>query len=496
MKINKYLLIAICIAGLGLQSCSKWLDIKPKLEMEREELYGSEQGFEDALTGCYTKLKEKDLFGNTLTMSSMEYMAQHWAPAGNSQEFSKFNYQNEAVKITFKAVYNNLYTVIAQANDMLFYLELRGRDVIPSEDKFKLLKGEALAIRAFCHFELLRIFGQTPQNASIAVNLPYAERASEVAAPAYDYDSYVEKLLRDFLKAEKLLSESDPLLRYTFEELNDPNKLSREGHTDFGDGFRRIRLNYWAVKALLARYYAYIGDETNAYETANQVITAKTQSGDSPLILANGKNDVLNEAYTLPSETLFALHVYNLETQIKGLFDGPDAFSTARTKEVLLKEVYANDQADIRYGLFIEQTGSSSSGSTKKVVTKKYWQNKTGLGLNGNTSVGAADNFVTMQMIPIIRLAEMYLIAAESAPSMSESNRLMREFKQHRNTTHIDYPTRAERNRDIMNQYNGEFWAEGQMFYFYKRTKAKFMVWGYKEILERDYIVPLPDGEF
>lgn len=492
MKINKYFLIAIFGAGLALQSCNKWLDIKPKLELEREELYSSEQGFEDALTGCYAKLKEKDLFGNVLTMNSMEYMAQHWAPAGNSQEFSKFNYQNEAVKTTFKAVYNNLYTVIAQANDMIYYLDLRGREVIASEAKFKLLKGEALAVRAFCHFELLRVFGQTPQKSTITVNLPYAERASEEAVPAYDFDSYTEKLLRDFLKAEKLLSESDPLVRYTFDELNDPNKLVQEGHTDFGEAFRRIRLNYWAVKGLIARYYTYLGDKTMAYEYANQVITAKVEGGKAPLSLEHGKTDVHNEAYTLPSETLFALHVYNLETQITGLFDGPEAYSTARTKDVLLKEVFANEQADIRYSLFIEQTGSTG----KKLVNKKYWQSKAGMGLNGNTSVGAADNFVTMQMIPIIRLAELYLIAVESAPSMAESDRLMREFKEHRGAVHVNYPTRAERARDVQNQYNGEFWAEGQMFYFYKRTNAQYMIWGYKEVLERDYVIPMPDGEF
>lgn len=483
--------MAILVVGLGLQSCNKWLDVKPKLEMEREELYSSEQGFEDALTGCYTKLKEKALFGNTLTMSSMEYMAQHWAPAGNSQEFSKFNYNTEVLKATFKTVYNNLYTIIAQANDMLYFLDQRGHEIIPSEKKIKLLKGEALAIRAFCHFELLRIFGQTPKNATINVNLPYAERASEHAAPAYDFDSYTEKLMRDFLKAEKLLGESDPILRYTFDELNDPNKLMREGHTDFGDGFRRIRLNYWAVKGLMARLYAYLGDKTMAYDYANQVINAKVTGGEAPLTIKNGKTDVQNEAYTLPSETLFALHVYDLETQIRGVFDGPDAYSVARSKTNLENEVFAGEKADIRYSLFIEQSGSTGS----KLVSKKYWQSKNGLGLNGNTSVGAADNFVTMQMIPIIRLAEMYLISAEFAPSMLESNNVMREFKEHRGAAHVNYPTRAERTRDIQNQYNGEFWAEGQMFYYYKRTNAQYMVWGYKEILERDYVVPIPDGE-
>lgn len=492
MKLNYYTLLVICSIGILLQSCNKWLDIKPKLETEREELYSSEQGFKDALTGCYTKLKDKSLFGNTLTMSSLEYMAQHWDAGSANQDFRILNYKGEAVKGTFKDVYNNLYNTIAQANDMIYYLDLRGTEVIANKETFKLLKGEALAIRAFCHFELLRVFGQTPNNAKIYVDLPYAERASEGRVPAIDFDFYVEKLIRDFSAAERLLGESDPLLRYTYQELNDPMRLKLEGHTDFGDGFRRVRFNYWAVKALMARLYMYTGDKTNAYYYANEVLTAKV-NGKSPISLLNSKNDIANEAYTLPSETLLALHMYDLETRIKGQFDGPNAYSAGRDRSTLLSTVFMNETSDLRYGLFIEQ---GSAGSSNIVTNKKYWQSKAGLGLVGNQSVKATDDFVTMQMVPIIRLGEVYLIAAESAPSITESNRLMQEYKANRNIQHKDYNRLIERTNDIANQYNVEFWAEGQMFYYYKRNKASFMKGGFKEVFEADYIVPLPDGEF
>lgn len=494
MKINKILIITFLSCAFLLPSCTKWLDIKPRLETEREELYSSEQGFKDALTGCYTLLKKESLFGSSLSYSSLEYMAQHWEETDNSG-YRSLNYKSSAVKTTFKTAFNELYTVIAQANDILYYLDYKGHESIKNEQTFKLLKGEALAIRAFCHFELLRIFGQVPSKATLEVYLTYAERASENREPSYDFDGFVDKLFVDLFNAEKLLAEADPLLRYTFDELNDPVRLKQEGHSDFGDGFRRVRFNYWAVKALTARLYNYVGDKSNAYEYAKSVIEGKVASGQSVITISNSKLDFTNAAYTMPSETLFAVHVYDLEAKTKGRFEGETAYSAHQDFSLFTSAVFGSETSDLRLRTFMAQSITTSNATRRSVICKKFWQNKDGLGLGGNLSVNGTDNFITMQLIPIIRLSEMYLIAAESAPSMAESNRLMREYKTHRDIMHKDYNTIAQRTNDIFMQYNAEFWAEGQMFYFYKRTKAKNMLWGFKELTEEDYVVPIPDGE-
>ena len=130
------------------------------------------------------------------------------------------------------------------------------------------------------------------------------------------------------------------------------------------------------------------------------------------------------------------------------------------------------------------------------MVLKKFLQDDQGLGLENNQSVSAADNYVTMQMVPVVRLAEMYLIAAETASNLQESNRLMREYKGSRNLHHTDYTSLAERESDIMNQYHREFWGEGQMFFTYKRKMTESMLWEIVRAQEKNYVVPLPDGEF
>lgn len=482
--------ILFILAGFLCCSCNSWLDIKPKLEVDREEVFSSENGFNDVLSGCYAQLKDEYLYGKHLTMTSMEYMAQHWMTSDVTKAFRNFNYEEEQAKAVFSGVYSNMYNAIAQANDLIRYLDQQGPEVIKTPETVKRLKGEALAIRAFCHFDLLRIFGQVPlADATIKVALPYAEIASEERVPACDYDTYKEKVLRDFMVAESLLGDSDPVTEYTFAELNDPSRL---GVGDANKAFRRLKFNYWAVKALMARFYLYTGDKYNAYRTANEVITAKVH-GEKVLSLAM-KDDLANKAYTLPSETLMAVHVYDLAGKVEGLFDGTNALSATDQKLSVTNDVFLGQTSDSRLELFEEQT---ITGSTiKKVTTKKYQQNDEGLGLEGNESVGATDNFVTMQMVPIIRLAECYLIAAEAAPSLQESNRLMLEYKGSRNIEHQEYISIAARETDILNQYQREFWAEGQMFYTYKRKMSKQMLWGVIPCVEKHYVVPLPDGEF
>ena len=160
-----------------------------------------------------------------------------------------------------------------------------------------------------------------------------------------------------------------------------------------------------------------------------------------------------------------------------------------------MEDVFHNESSDSRMQLFADQVLTGGGGRVL-IVLKKYIQDDSGLGLEGNQSVGAADNFVTMQMVPLVRLAEMYLIAAECAPNLAEANRIMRIYKGNRNIEHQDYISFASMESDILNQYQREFWGEGQMFYAYKRKMSKEIMWSTTPFAEKNYVVPLPDGEF
>lgn len=70
-----------------------------------------------------------------------------------------------------------------------------------------------LAVRAFLHFDMLRLFGPVYKLHPEAVSIPYNESSKVAALPLMTADSVLhEKILRDLDEAEKLLADSDPVI--------------------------------------------------------------------------------------------------------------------------------------------------------------------------------------------------------------------------------------------------------------------------------------------
>ena len=52
------LLVLVCFS---MMACNDWLSVKPKTEMEAEDLFSTEAGFKDALAGVYTAIVKRFL---------------------------------------------------------------------------------------------------------------------------------------------------------------------------------------------------------------------------------------------------------------------------------------------------------------------------------------------------------------------------------------------------------------------------------------------------
>ena len=486
MKKIVYLVLLLVVTSLC--GCNDWLDVKPKTQFEREEYYSSEDGFRSALTGCYMKLKDRSLYGEQLTMSSVEYMAQHWVANGDGdRDLMNFQWDTKTSEQTLKNWYSRLYTVIAQANDLLDYLEKKG-EVIESAERRKMIQGEALAIRAFCHFDLLRLFGQLPDNDTITRNLAYAEKTGNEPVPFYDFATFTGKVLRDFSDAAALLKESDPVMHYSFETLNKPKEAIEKGYIqDDFDAYRRIRFNYWAVKALQARAYLYIGDKPNAWSCANEVIGA--QIDGQPVSQLSALEDYTAGYYILPNEVLAGLNVYNIDTYVSTLFRGKSMgglLYKSESADLILNDIFQGLTSDRRRD---KVWTNVQGGSSARFTVKKYWQSSSALDDEASTKLD-----MNRQMVPLIRLAEVYLIAVESAPTVAEANLLMREFKTSRDLPYTDQ-NRVQIDEDVLNEYRKELYAEGQMFFTYKRLGKKTMLWRSKEVSEGNYVLLIPKTE-
>ncbi len=488
-----YILISLCVV---FTSCEEYLDVTPQTQVPAEDFFTQENGYEDALVGCYMKMTSSNLYGKFLTMSGIDYMAQYFnnMQQGSVEEALKnYNFNHEKAQLQFKSLYNELYNVILQANDIIINIDTEeAKNIVKSENKRNLIKGEALAFRAFCHFDLLRVFGQMPKDATIKVSLPYSEITGTEDRPLLTYEKYVEKLHFDMTTALQLLAK-DPVKEFPLSYLNAPTDAMFEQNADLSDNFflyRRFRMNYYAVTALLARFYHYTGDTQNAYTKAMEVISATGSDGVKTVTLA-GDSDLSKGFFTLPSETLFALSYSELESMTielnnlfqNGLITGDPMRITEERKNELFqgRNTGSNNRYNLLWGKYVNSAGSQVP------YLKKYFQNE----------VAATDDskLINRWQIPLLRLSEMYLIAMECSISLDEINTMFYTYMVARNEQPAEFVSLEEAKEEVINEFRREFIAEGQMFFAYKRMGSSSMKWNVAQVKEENYVVPVPASE-
>lgn len=490
-----------------LTSCSDWLDVEPETQVREETMYGKYKGFQDALIGCYAAMADRDIYGQKLTMDDIEMLACLWDPASETDDREYYylyehDYSKSEAQEAIKDIYEGLYNVVVNANNIMAHIESEG-SIIPTQQARDVIEGECLAIRAFCQLDILRLFGQMPNNAQRSISLPYAEKPSIKDLPNYyGYNDYVRKLENDLNRAEQLFAQSDPCMQYDYTSLNQQGGSPANLDDEFLL-YRQFRMNIWAVKAIKARMYMYIGDTANAYKYAKEVIDAKV--GGSPVIqLAKGDLDASNNYYALPSECLFALGNsqlidysidvlggYAMQGLIKTSSTSNDNRRTCYVSPAMLTQLFTgrNLSSNNRYLRVWEQTSLDVFGGAHPTIRKYYYNTAAG----GSVSVLRTKR----QIMPLVRLSEQYLIAMEATTSLSEANELYKTYMvSHEENITTDFESKEELQAEIINEYRREFYGEGVMFYTYKRLGISNPLWCRTTMGDSQYALPLPSTEY
>lgn len=485
MKKFKY--IAVCLTALAASSCGDWLDVQSKTEVKRDKLFETKSGFQSALTGAYIRLNgenknELHLYSREMTFGTLEMLAQHWVKI-NEDYWRKYDYSDSRLASPLKIIFEEQYNVIKDVNTIIEKSETN-RDVL-TEGWYELVRGEALALRAFCHFDLLRLWGPVPGRETAETILPYVQAVTTAPNPYHTYSEYIKLLEKDLIEAEELLGKADPVLQYSINALNNPGN-NTEGFNPDGDYWtsRQIRMNYYAVTGLMARFYLWIGNTDEAYRFAKIAIDAKDPNGEAKFRLAK-ESDLIpgleKYDYMFSMEHLFAMRNYQLYSINSTYFtagsaDGAQSAVYYAYRGTLKTKVFEDNVKDIRYGLW-EDTGGLLDATTVMKL-KKFMGSET----------------AQIFQMPLIRLAEMYMIAIETGP-LEDARALYATFCASRNITPADVTDRSQFKALMLKEYNKEFYAEGQMFFAYKRTFEKEIIDAGVLGSDAVYVLPLPSGE-
>lgn len=459
-------IILVVFSPLLLSSCEDWLDVSPSEQKKKSEMFSKAEGFRNVLTGAYIRMKSNSLYGQEMVCGSIENLAQHWNYSSNTigSYLNTYNYRATVVEDAMAAVYNNLFKVVADVNGLLGDID----NGTLGENDYNLIKGEALALRAFCHFDVLRLFGPMPTNPGSERILPYVKEVINRPNTFLNYEQFTRELFNDIDEAEACLKKVDPILNNSIATLNTPSQL-----TDNFYGYRQMRMNYYAVCALKARAALWTGNKSQALEYARIVINATSPDGAKMFRLGT-LNDCASGDKVLSSEHIFNLKVADISSTLGA------GTTYQKTQSQLRSQLYESGTTDIRFV------------NMWNYVYDSYWWTY----YNYFVKYVQSDNMPSLakNVIPLIRLYEMYLIAMECS-SISEANSLYTEMTVARNAPALTITTQEQLNELLIKEYNREFYGEGQAFYAYKRMAAEKIYFTNEQGSKDTYVVPLPVQE-
>lgn len=477
---KKIILIYVCSGLLFcLAGCGKWLDVKPEDRFIEEEIMKTEQGFADVLNGVYIDLGSTALYGGGLTMNTMDILAKYYhiysAQSSHRRSLESYNYQEQSVLNEIDLIWTRLFTNITNLNKFFESLDQYGHHL--PEQSAALFKGEAHALRAFLYFDLMRMFTPAYTLDSTATLLPYYDKASKDISEFRSSKYVMERILQDLSVAEATLLAHDPVIQ---EAVVDKTTGTVEVGPRPFTTYRNYRLNYYAVKALQARVHLWRGDRSSALAAAKVVI--QNQSKFPWTTVAQLKGSGFENRIFSP-EMLFGVENPQLYSNYNRLFNSSISDAEllfAGFNSNFLNQVYENQETDYRYDSWWRIEG----GKTFRVFVK--YQNLT------NTVL---PNF--RFTVPILKLSEVFLIAAECEPDPQRALDYLNELKMHRNVGEVTNPDALT--EYIMREYRKEFYGEGQLWYYYKRTNLRSVLSAVTAtnafINEQNYVFPIPHSE-
>lgn len=354
----------IATVSITISGCNKLDQISPT-SVPVTKLFKDSTSLSEALVGLYSTLEVREYYGGYFPMFADLNSDNGIAGGYQNSALDEFGlYTVTPSNAYLENMYVALYYTIASANGIL-----DGAKKLPgvSPQLLNSVKGQALAIRALAHFDLLRSFGYH-WDLSSSFGIPVVtsvQKATDIVPRSTVAASYTA-ITNDLTQAATLLN---------------------------GDADRNANyINPAIINALLARVYLYKHDYVNAANYASLVINdgafALADNNTFPNIYTqkSGKESVFELPFSLQSPSF-----YNATTYAR-----PDAAST----EVLfiasqgLKNFLTSRNGDLRINLL----DTASVSFQPNARTLKY-----------SSDIAIKDNSAY-----VIRIAEMYLIRAEA----------------------------------------------------------------------------------
>ena len=482
--IKKLAFLAIALASL--QSCNKWLEATSSTQVSDITLFSSRSGFQDALCGVYISMGSEFEYGEMWTwyVNDLAYgpYAQQSSPLLTAIQNHDWN-SNYVTPLT-EGMWRAGYFSIANANKVLYELDEKP-DIVSDRIERNLMKGELLALRAYIHFDLMRMFGlaQLKEADYEKYTVPYVTTYDKEPTPQKTYRETLTLLEKDLDEAILLLEE-DPVRGNASAEF-----MANANADGFWDA-RDKRMNYFAAKALKARVLLFRGEPDAAAAQAREVIDETAAAGvvkwvDAEAMTKATSNDVVD--WTFSSEQLFALEVSGLQSLTDAMLF--NTLTTGASSIIIDKNI-----SDIT--IFNPVIISASEDIRGPALMYKFYGNQYRPYKYYNNSSYAPQY---RNRVPMIKISEMYLIIAEAAAEKGDDAKVkevLSEIRSHRGIQDVEssFFGFSLGMDTVFLEYVKEFIGESIGYYAARRMmpKMKMLINMHPDWLPRLWVTPYP----
>ena len=487
IKKIKFALSLLPVAGIGLTSCTDWLNIPPPDQMLENEVFATESGITRNLNGLYLNMANNGLYGQNLTSFTTELMGQRYPFSAIGAEtvsqnanviilsqVANLSFYNNDVRDHFNGIFRDAYVLIRNINN--FIAKLEATDGVVTAQRKDLLLGEAYALRAFLHLDMLRIFGHPPVLDSTGRGIPYRTQPTREWTDILEVGEVLGLIVDDIEVALAKL-EDDPVLTLGIEMDMDNSESSF-----FYNAYRNRRLNYYAVKALKMRAYMYAGTEEGTAVAGRIAKELIEDEGFRKAFPWSFNNSILSDPIC-SDEVIFGIHVYNLYDEFIRWFSPANTrpFSALPTSNGLHRYMFRRVGSTTEIDNYDRRLAQWLPYNETDWITAKFRR--------------PAPEASYLYYQPLIRKSEVYLTAAE----VFQDPTYLDEIRINRGKLRLSEEGASYNLQDeILREWMRDFVSEGQLFYYYKR-RAQTSIINYNGAVRTtatyDYMPPLPDTE-
>jgi tetratricopeptide (TPR) repeat protein len=423
--------IILTVLGIMLlASCENFLDVKPSNYAAAETSITNTADAQVAINGLMSKMTSYNYYGSNFVIYGDAKGGDFTIRSQGRGLDGLYTFNHSATSGSYSGFWSQIYNNILQANNLILNIK-KIEDADNGSPTLSGFKGQALTARALMYFDLVRMYGKPYNMDKVSYGVPLI--LEPLDASAQPTRESVEAVYTQILKD---LSDAAPLL----------SKSALNGYP-----------NYYANLAIKARVELTMDNFTEALAAAEEIIN------DGPYSLYANEDWVSSWSSEFGSESIFELGIYpdeaDLGTSSLGYYlmrlgKVTGAMGYFMASDYFLARL-GQDPDDVRWGIMdYDESSDTRFGSCSKYC---------GVDLTGDKGSKSAVN------VKVIRLSEIYLIAAEAAlklpvPDKAKAALYLNEIR--KRSPNLPPATDVTVTMDmILDEKSKELFAEGQRYF-------------------------------